>query len=142
MEQQYNAVINQLLQKFRLAKETYGPGYDDDEYEYDCPVVHCPVSMVVDTKGIVNFNEESIDDDEVKKYPPTVRKDYRVILKQYDYESYLSKEDVDKLSIPEQWYKHCSNWKIEMMRQRDIENFMRGNINMSPDIKNNVIGFL
>ena len=48
--------------------------------EYDCPVVHCPVSMVVDTKGIVNFNEESIDDDEVKKYPPTVRKDYRVIL--------------------------------------------------------------
>ena len=56
-----NAVINQLLQKFRLAKETYGPEYDDD-YEYDCPVVHCPVSMVVDTKGIVNFNEESIDD--------------------------------------------------------------------------------
>ena len=72
-------------------------------------------------------------------YPPTVRKDYRVILKQYDYESYLSKEDVDKLIIPEQWYKHCSNWKIEM-RQRDIENFMRGNINMSPDIRNNIIG--
>jgi len=155
MDAQKLELTEELKQKIRYTAEDYGQEVDEGPLDG-----YVPVSLVVDTKGTTDFINDSVSEDEVKKYPLIVRRDTRVILEEYAFVSfdnsfygyyefsslngkyYLSKEDAEKVVSVQDYSNYYANWKRQISRQRDTENFLQSSINIQEDTKSATTEFL